>query len=279
MGGTRSGLLAGSSKRSKLLARPWRDRVSQARAGAHRRAELAAFRSGLRRRYSDEDILKELPRGGRAARAVSDDARVRERLRGRCTRRPSSSTSAPGTPRSAPRASTRRFLTRDELLEQLPALSDELGRIPMPAISPLAAITAVGLSSTRTLRIVGVLCARPATRFSGARSGSNARSSRAHGSPRAGAASQDVADWAASAGRDAGSSLRVAGVPPARRPRGAWTAFQFLVRERLREEGVEVRADGTLEVWGLEQPRAQRRRRHGRRPRGARHVGDQAVSR
>jgi hypothetical protein len=29
-------------------------------------------------------------------------------------------------------------------------------------------------------------------------------------------------------------------------PRGAWTAFQFLVRERLREQGVEVRGDGTL---------------------------------
>ena len=29
-------------------------------------------------------------------------------------------------------------------------------------------------------------------------------------------------------------------------PRGAWTAFQFLVRERLREEGVQVRPDGTL---------------------------------
>ena len=29
-------------------------------------------------------------------------------------------------------------------------------------------------------------------------------------------------------------------------PRGAWTAFQFLVRERLREEGVEVLPDGTL---------------------------------
>jgi hypothetical protein len=28
--------------------------------------------------------------------------------------------------------------------------------------------------------------------------------------------------------------------------RGAWTAFQFLVRERLREEGVEVNPDGTL---------------------------------
>jgi hypothetical protein len=30
-------------------------------------------------------------------------------------------------------------------------------------------------------------------------------------------------------------------------PRCAWTAFQFLVRERLREEGRSVRADGTLE--------------------------------
>jgi hypothetical protein len=29
-------------------------------------------------------------------------------------------------------------------------------------------------------------------------------------------------------------------------PRGAWTAFQFLVRERLRESGVEVLPDGTL---------------------------------
>ena len=29
-------------------------------------------------------------------------------------------------------------------------------------------------------------------------------------------------------------------------PRGAWTAFQFLVRERLRAEGVEVEPDGSL---------------------------------
>jgi hypothetical protein len=29
-------------------------------------------------------------------------------------------------------------------------------------------------------------------------------------------------------------------------PRGAWTAFQFLVRARLLEDGVEVRADGSL---------------------------------
>ena len=29
-------------------------------------------------------------------------------------------------------------------------------------------------------------------------------------------------------------------------PRGAWTAFQYLVRERLREDGVDVLPDGTL---------------------------------
>jgi hypothetical protein len=27
---------------------------------------------------------------------------------------------------------------------------------------------------------------------------------------------------------------------------GAWSAFQFLVRQRLREEGIDVRADGTV---------------------------------
>jgi hypothetical protein len=29
---------------------------------------------------------------------------------------------------------------------------------------------------------------------------------------------------------------------------GAWSAFQFLVSQRLHEEGIEVRADGTVEA-------------------------------
>jgi hypothetical protein len=29
-------------------------------------------------------------------------------------------------------------------------------------------------------------------------------------------------------------------------PRGAWTAFQFLVRRRLEEDGISVRPDGTV---------------------------------
>jgi hypothetical protein len=28
--------------------------------------------------------------------------------------------------------------------------------------------------------------------------------------------------------------------------RGAWSTFQFLIRERLRESGVEVRPDGSV---------------------------------
>ena len=34
--------------------------------------------------------------------------------------------------------------------------------------------------------------------------------------------------------------------------RGAWTAFQFLVRERLREEGVEVAPGRTLARLGAD---------------------------
>ena len=55
-----------------------------------------------------------------------------------------------------------------------------------------------------------------------------------------------MADWAEA--RKADPSLlsewqvyRMVDVTP-----GAWSAFQFLVRERLREEGVAVAADGSL---------------------------------
>ena len=33
-------------------------------------------------------------------------------------------------------------------------------------------------------------------------------------------------------------------------PGGPWAAFQYLVRERLREEGVTVASDGTLKANG-----------------------------
>jgi hypothetical protein len=55
-----------------------------------------------------------------------------------------------------------------------------------------------------------------------------------------------MADWKAARARDATllsewQVYRMVDVQP-----GAWSAFQFLVRERLREEGVRVGPDGTL---------------------------------
>ena len=45
-------------------------------------------------------------------------------------------------------------------------------------------------------------------------------------------------------------------------PRGAWTAFQYLVRERLREEGVDVAPDGSLSSASAQpDPRARFRSR------------------
>ena len=49
---------------------------------------LAAFQAGIRKRYSDEQILAELPRVRRAARPLADDEGVRGRPGARtCIRR------------------------------------------------------------------------------------------------------------------------------------------------------------------------------------------------
>src|SRR5512145_714639 len=94
-------------------------------------AELAAFRAGLRRRYTDDEILAELraaaERMGRSPTmrefAQDPDARVH----------PQTVIEHFGTWNAAKRAAglfPRRFLTRDDLLAQLRALGEELGRTP-----------------------------------------------------------------------------------------------------------------------------------------------------
>jgi hypothetical protein len=55
-----------------------------------------------------------------------------------------------------------------------------------------------------------------------------------------------MAEWKDARSRDAAllsewQVYRMVDVHP-----GAWSAFQFLVRQRLREEGIDVRADGTV---------------------------------
>jgi hypothetical protein len=94
-------------------------------------AELAAFRAGLRRRYTDEEILEELrqaaERLGRSPtmREFADDGEARVH--------PQTVIEHFGTWNAAKRAAglfPRRFLTRDDLVVQLRNLGEELGRTP-----------------------------------------------------------------------------------------------------------------------------------------------------
>ena len=177
----RSGLLASSSGRSKLLARHGETALSQ-RAGAHRRG--GARRLPLRPAppLFGRGHPRGASRGGRAARAVSDDARVRARPRGRSA----SQTVIEhfGTWNAAKRGGPypRRFLTRDE-----PSSSSAVWRRAWshPDCTRSFAARRRSLPSASSRRgDVGSLAG--ALREAGlvsskARSGSNARSSRAHG--------------------------------------------------------------------------------------------------
>ena len=114
-------------------------------------AELAAFRAGLRRRYTDEDILEELRA---AAKRLERSPTMREFAQDPESRiHPQTVIEHFGTWNAAKRAAglfPRRFLTRDDLLAQLRGLGEELGRTPPRATSPRAAARCLLGRSTRT---------------------------------------------------------------------------------------------------------------------------------
>jgi hypothetical protein len=211
-------------------------------------AELAAFRAGLRRRYTDEDILDELRA---AAERLGRSPTMREFARDpEAGVHPQTVIEHFGTWNAAKRAAglyPRRFLTREELLEQLRALGEELGRIPTARdlgarrrSLPSASLYAHTFGSlANALREAGFEVLKGEERLERAVEQGAAIARRLGRLPK-------MADWAEERRRDdellsEWQVYRLLDVP-----RGAWTAFQFLVRERLREEGVEVRADGTL---------------------------------
>ena len=155
-----------------------------------------------------------------------------------------------GTWNAAKRAAglvPRRFLTREELLEQLRALGAELGRTPtardlvarrrsMPSAS-LYAHTFGSLGDA--LREAGFEVLRGEERLERAVEQGATLAAALGRLPK-------MADWADA--RRADPTLlsewqvyRMLDVP-----RGAWTAFQFLVRKRLLTEGVDVLPDGSL---------------------------------
>lgn len=212
-------------------------------------AELAAFRAGLRRRYTDEEILDELrAAAGRLGRsptmrefAKDPEARVH----------PQTVIEHFGTWNAAKRAAglfPRRFLTREELLQQLRDLGEELGRVPTARdlaarrrSLPSASLYAHTFGSLgNALREAGFEVLQGEERLERAiTQGATLARSLGH--------LPKMADWA-TARRSDDSLLsewqvyRLLDVP-----RGAWTAFQYLVRARLREEGVDVLPDGSLD--------------------------------
>ena len=215
-------------------------------------AELAAFRAGLRRRYTDEDILGELRA---AAERLGRSPTMREFAADPQARvHPQTVIEHFGTWNAAKRAAglfPRRFSTREELLEQLRRLGEELGRTPtardlgarrrsLPSAS-LYAHTFGSLAAA--LKEAGFEVLQGEERLERA-------IEQGAGLARTLGRLPKMADWA-EARRENESLLsewqvyRLLDVP-----RGAWTAFQFLVRERLREEGVEVQPDGALAGGG-----------------------------
>jgi hypothetical protein len=209
---------------------------------------LAAFQAGIRKRYSDEQILGELrasaERLGRSPtmREFAADAET--------TVHPQTVIEHFGSWNNAKREAglvPRRFATRDELLQLLRELGEELGRPPtakdidarkgaMPSKS-LYWHTFGSLSTA--LREAGFDVPVGEERLERAIEQGLVLARRLKRLPK-------FTDWAEA--RKADSSLmtewQVYRMFDARR--GAWSTFQYLIADRLREQGVDVGPDGKL---------------------------------
>ncbi|HYA08258.1 MAG TPA: hypothetical protein VEG24_01630 [Gaiellaceae bacterium] len=209
---------------------------------------LAEFQAGIRKRYSDEQILGELrasaARLGRSPtmREFASDPET--------TVHPQTVIEHFGSWNAAKRAAglvPRRFATREELLGLLRGLGEELGRPPsardidehkgrLPSKS-LYWHTFGSLSNA--LREAGFDVPVGEERLERAVEQGAELARRLGRLPK-------FADWADARRTDESllTEWQVYRMLDARR--GAWSTFQFLVRERLSEQGVRVSADGRL---------------------------------
>ena len=211
---------------------------------------LAAFRAGLRRRYTDDEILAELrasaTRLGRSPTmrefAADPEASVH----------PQTVIEHFGTWNAAKRAAglqPRRFISRDELLAQLRDLGDELGRTP--TVRDIEERRGRMASKSLIWHTFGSLAAAlKEAGFDVPVGEERLERAIADGAQLARELGHlpTMAEWKQARAR--GASLlsewqvyRLVDVHP-----GAWSAFQFLVSRRLHEEGVDLREDGTLQL-------------------------------
>jgi Homing endonuclease associated repeat len=209
---------------------------------------LASFQAGIRKRYSDEQILAELRA---SAERLSRSPTMREFAADpETTVHPQTVIEHFGSWNEAKRAAglvPRRFATRDELVGVLRELGAELGRTPtakdlderrgsMPSKS-LYWHTFGSLSGA--LREAGFDVPVGEERLERAVEQGKALARRLGRLPK-------FADWAQARKRDDSllTEWQVYRMFDARR--GAWSTFQFLIRERLADEGVSTRSDGSL---------------------------------
>ena len=209
---------------------------------------LAAFRVGMRRRYTDDEILGELRA---SAQRLGRSPTMREFAADpEASVHPQTVIEHFGTWNAAKRAAglrPRRFISREELLEQLRELGEELGRTP--TVRDIEARRSVMASKSLIWHTFGSLAAAlkeagfdvpvGEERLERAIADGAVLARRLGRLPK-------MADWKDARTRDATllsewQVYRMVDVQP-----GAWSAFQFLVRERLLEEGVRVGADGAL---------------------------------
>jgi hypothetical protein len=209
---------------------------------------LAQFQAGMRKRYSDAQILDQLKA---CADRLGKSPTMREFEADReTTVHPQTVIEHFGTWNAAKRRAglvPRRFASRDELLQLLRDLADEIGRVPtakdiearrgrMPSKSLYWHTFG---SLTNALREAGFQVAVGEERLERALDQGVLLAIQLGRLPK-------FADWAEARRSDINmlTEWQVYRMFDSRR--GAWSTFQFLLRERLLEQGVEVAGDGGL---------------------------------
>ena len=211
-------------------------------------AALAEFQAGLRKRYTDEQILDELKA---CAERLGRSPTMREFAADpQTTVHPQTVIEHFGSWNAAKREAglvPRRFATRDELLRLLQKLGEELGRPPTArdlderkgSLPSKSLYWHTFGSLTNALRETGFDVPVGEERVERAVDQGVSLARKLKRLPK-------FADWAEARQLDESlfTEWQVYRMFDARR--GAWATFQYLVRERLLEEGTKVASDGKL---------------------------------
>jgi hypothetical protein len=212
------------------------------------RQALAEFQAGIRKRYTDEQILAELKE---CADRLGRSPTMREFTADPETNvHPQTVIEHFGSWNRAKRKAglvPRRFATREELIGLLRELGDDLGRVPTARdidenrgkVPSKSLYWHTFGSLTNALREAGYDVPVGEERLERALAQAVGLAKQLGRLPK-------FADWTTARKSDESllTEWQIYRMFDARR--GAWSTFQFLVRERLRDEGVDVAADGTL---------------------------------